>query len=220
MALSTNSYEEQERSSSWFAHGKVISMLFFVFTDLALNSTLDYDTYNNNLTKNIILGLFGLQVIIEISIFLVLFLATADTFLFRVGLLGVLMRTFRLVLIIHPIYFVLTLVTGAYRVRILNNEHLMSELWESGQFISLSYLQKLEYYSTVAVPYYVLNIRAAFKLEDPIFFNKNAWIALVNQYYNYFDVSSSATAIPVILGSALRSRIQRPSRNPTSQPSY
>ena len=84
----------------------------------------------------------------------------------------------------------------------------MSELWESGQFISLSYLQKLgvkfifllfenvftEYYSllflTVAVPYYVLNIRAAFKLEDPIFFNKNAWIALVNQVITFY-VSST-----------------------------
>ena len=109
-----------EQKSKWFSHGKVISMLFFLLTDLALNSTLDYDTYNNNLTKNIVLGnifsqkrimidkeshypkslgLFGLQVIVEISIFLVLFLATADTFLFRVGLLGVLMRTFRLVLV-------------------------------------------------------------------------------------------------------------------------
>ena len=56
--MAVSSYEEQERSSSWLAHGKVISMLFFVFTDLALNSTLDYDTYNNNLTKNIILGTY------------------------------------------------------------------------------------------------------------------------------------------------------------------
>lgn len=143
MVESTNSYEEQERSSSWFAHGKVISMLFFVFTDLALNSTLDYDTYNNNLTKNIILGaaykcilyvffawkyylvslvhfyslfvgLFGLQVIIEISIFLVLFLATADTFLFRVGLLGVLMRTFRLVLVCLMVSWILTQLISYY----------------------------------------------------------------------------------------------------------
>ena len=49
--------------------------------------------------KFFVLGLFGLQVIVEISIFLVLFLATADTFLFRVGLLGVLIKTFRLVLV-------------------------------------------------------------------------------------------------------------------------
>jgi hypothetical protein len=54
--MAAKNYEEQERSSSWFAHGKVMSMLFFLLTDLALNSTLDYDTYNNNLQKNIILG--------------------------------------------------------------------------------------------------------------------------------------------------------------------
>ena len=105
--------------------------------------------------------------------------------------------------LIHPVYFLLTLVTGAYRVRSLTSDGLLVDLWDNSRFVALSYLQKLGDFSEllvacrlrssysqslliVAVPYYVLNIRAAFKLEDPIFFNKEAWIALVNQVWRVF----------------------------------
>jgi hypothetical protein len=31
------------------------------------------------------------------------------------------------------------------------------------------------------VPYYIANVRATIRLEDPIYFNKNAWISLIKQ---------------------------------------
>ena len=86
----------------------------------------------------------------------------ADTFLFRVGLLGLLIKKFRSVLITHPIYLTLTIVagiviiniisviktvnmnviTGIYRVRYFMNGHTLDELWQYPSFIVLSILQK------------------------------------------------------------------------------
>ena len=66
-------------------HGKVILMAAFILADIGFNSSLDYDTYNDSIDRNYKLGFFGLQVTLQICIFLTLFLAAADTFLFRIG---------------------------------------------------------------------------------------------------------------------------------------
>jgi hypothetical protein len=39
-------------------------------------------------TAQLLVGLAGLQIVIQIAIFLILFMSMADTFLFRVGFLG------------------------------------------------------------------------------------------------------------------------------------
>jgi Transmembrane protein 138 len=125
---------------------KVIAMALLLCVDLGLNSSLDYDSFNDNqdsYPSNFLLGLLGLQVIIEISIFLLLFLAMADTFLFRVGLLGLLLRKFRIVLIAHPLYVCVTLTTGLVRVqRIMNRGYNVEALWRDNTFIWLSSVQK------------------------------------------------------------------------------
>lgn len=180
-------------------------MAFFLIIDLVLNSTLDYDSYNDQYAgngnsggvANLLLGLAGLQVVIEITIFLVLFLAMADTFLFRVGLLGLLVKKFRTVLMIHPIYITLTIIAGAFRVKILADGGDLNELWKNPRFMGISISQKIGeltlslnpfshpetffYIRTVSVLYYSLNLRATIKLSDPIYFNKDAWISLVKQ---------------------------------------
>jgi hypothetical protein len=124
-------------------HRKMVAMVIFLVIDLALNSTLDFDVFNNNLENNFLLGLLGLQIVIQISIFLILFLAAADTFLFRVGLLGILIKTVRYVLILHPIYMAFTLAEGIYRVRQLSSGVELSALWRNETFISLCYIHKI-----------------------------------------------------------------------------
>ncbi len=121
----------------------MVAMVIFLIIDLALNSTLDFDVFNNNLENNFLLGLLGLQIVIQISIFLILFLAAADTFLFRVGLLGILIKTVRYVLILHPIYMAFTLAEGIYRVRQLSSGVQLSALWRNQTFISLCYIHKI-----------------------------------------------------------------------------
>mmetsp|Transcript_22505 Transcript_22505/g.37603 ORF Transcript_22505/g.37603 Transcript_22505/m.37603 type:complete len:183 (-) Transcript_22505:609-1157(-) len=177
-----NSSSSSARNRSHSYHGKVVIMILFLIMDLGLNSILDYDILNDQRPDNILLGVFGLQVVIQISIFLILFLATADTYLFRVGLLGVLVRTIQFVLLLHPLYMALTIAVGAYRVRRLSASDTLSTLWVDDTFITMSFIQKI-----VAIPYYIANVRATIKLEDPIYFNKQAWINLIKQQKSLFE---------------------------------
>ena len=62
----------------------------FVGTDKSENS------------KNILVLVFGLQLVVQISTFLLLFLMMGDTYLFRVGLLGVLAKQVRSLSYSHP----------------------------------------------------------------------------------------------------------------------
>lgn len=58
----------------------------------------------------------SVHLVVQITLFLTLFLLLCDTFLFQVGLLGVLFAHFRAVLILQPIYVVYTLLLDGYRI--------------------------------------------------------------------------------------------------------
>ncbi len=98
-------------------HGKLYVMVFLLAIDLSLNSSLDYDLHNIHETSFARLLLFGFQIVVQISVFLVVFLTIADTFLFRVGLLNILLRKIRAVLFIQAIYFIFTIIVGTTRLR-------------------------------------------------------------------------------------------------------
>ena len=131
----------KRRSGS--SHAKVLVMILFLLMDLGLNGTLDYDILNDRRADNVLLGLFGLQAVIQVSIFLVLFLAATETYLFRVGLLGVLIRSISTVLILLPVYGIFTIAAGAYRVQRLSGSDTLNTLWQDNTFIALSSLQKI-----------------------------------------------------------------------------
>ena len=157
-------------------------MVTFLSFDLTLNSILDYDLFNDGTDSNLLLGLLGVQVVIQITIFLILFIAMADTFLFRVGLLGLLMKKFRLVLLMQPIYIMITLLAGAFRVRRLQYGDTFLKLWRNQTFIQLSSAQKV-----IAIPYYLLNLRATIKLGDPVYYDKDTWVNLIRQFKDNDD---------------------------------
>lgn len=156
-------------------HGKLCLLCFFLAIDVALNSTLDYDKLNNQ-SRTLILGLFGLQIIDQLAVFLILFLTLADTFLFRVGLLNILIRKTRVIIVIQSIYFLLSILTGSYRLNYFDTDQTAYYLATNDGFVSLSMIQKI-----AAVVYYVANVYYTIKLEDPIYYNKDAWIALIRQ---------------------------------------
>lgn len=189
---------------------KVIAMGVLLLLDLGMNSSLDYDSYNDHVSAypaNFLLGLVGLQVIIEISVFLLLFLAMADTFLFRVGLLGLLLQKFKLVLLMHPIYIALTIATGVVRVNKIVNQNLtLEKLWRDSSFVVLSTVQKIgtsfilllspllalilpSSLFKVAVLYSVLNLRASITLGESIYFDKNEWISRIRQQQQRRNIS-------------------------------
>ena len=156
---------------------KLLAMITLILADLGLNCSLDYDLYNTDpkfiegtsdldWKGGILFALVGVQAIIQISIFLALFLTMADTFLFRVGLLNVLLKKFRSVLLLHPIYFTITIIAGSVRLQTIRskgytyrqntNNYLRSKrickinrcrffrLWnDDNNFLALSVIQKL-----------------------------------------------------------------------------
>jgi hypothetical protein len=132
-----------KKQDNYVGGNKFYVMIFFLSLDLGLNSTLDYDSYSEGKKGFIILGLLGLQIVVQISVFLLLFLTVADTFLFRVGLLGFLLRRIRFVLFSHIVYFVMTVVTGTARVNHYGNGGSIMALTTSPSFAALSIIQKI-----------------------------------------------------------------------------
>lgn len=64
-----------DEGNSKMHYAKVAVMMVAILCDIALGSTLDFDEFNNdnngNLATRLLLGLFGLQVVIQIGIFLI-----------------------------------------------------------------------------------------------------------------------------------------------------
>lgn len=156
----------------------LLIMILLLGIDVAMNSSLDYDNYNNyagdRIDVNFPFVLLGLQLIIEISIFLALFLTMAETFLFRVGLLGFLLKRFWGVLLCHPMYWLITLASGIYRAQKLSGGNNITKLWNDDRFIFLSISQKL-----IAAVYYLYNINATIRLGERRYIDRNAWKSLI-----------------------------------------
>ena len=131
--------------------------------------------------KNILVLMFGVQIVIQICTFLVLFLMMCDTYLFRVGLLGVLAKQFTMVLLSHPAYIAFTMFIGGYRVIQLHDSTTIDKLWDLQYFGFLSVCHKI-----IAATYYVANLRATIKLGSPTYYNKDAWVGL------YYDANRNA----------------------------
>lgn len=122
---------------------KIGLMFVLLCADLIMNCSFDYDNLGFSDKVDFLVVVLGIQVVVEISIFLALFLAMAETFLFRVGLLGLLVKKFRLALLVHPLYLSLTLAAGALRVRKLSNDGDIVSLQNNATFVAVSVAQKI-----------------------------------------------------------------------------
>ena len=85
-------------------------MIGILILDAWCNSSHEYDYLGDNTVLA-----FGGQVFVQVSVFIVLFLLLCDTYPFRIGLLRELLTDFRPVLYCHPVYFIYTMVLGAWR---------------------------------------------------------------------------------------------------------
>lgn len=119
------------------------TVIGFLLGDLILNCTLDYDSYNDFLAEDVLYALLAAQLVIEVAIFMLLFVSMADTFLFRVGLLGQLLKKFRIVLAIQPVYLIFTLITGTYRYSYSGRSGAVFKLWQDDAFVALSHVHKI-----------------------------------------------------------------------------
>jgi len=158
---------------------KVFIMMSLCCLDLAFNSFVEFDDFYGSYSHKSRVFVFGMQIIIQISIFYSLFLMMGETYLFRVGLVKVLVRQFRMTLISHPIYIATSLGLGFYRLNNMRQDTKIHELWSLGglpYFIPLSVMHKI-----MAAMYYLLNIRSSLRLGSSFFYEKDAWVKL---YYS------------------------------------
>lgn len=165
----------------WF-RGKLAFMIFLQCADVLLNSSVEYD--ENSLSsleddmETIRVIVLVLQLLVQICISLTLFVIMFDTYPFRVGLMGLLMNKFKSVFAVNLVYFIMTAGVYSYRLQVVGGWGANEDpwvLWAMPIYWAASILQKL-----MACIFYVGNTYAAFKLGDPIFYGKKAWI---DQFY-------------------------------------
>lgn len=160
--------------------GKTLILFGLLLTDLVLNSTLEYDEWDSYPT------MFGIQVFIVICIFAVVFLMLCETYPFRVGLLDALLAEFKAIFWVHPLYVAMSLAVGLYRIflgRKISKQDFnrLPNMWDAGdpagrQYTYLSHAQKL-----LAAVYYFVNIRAAVRLGDSVYYARDQWVTLYHR---------------------------------------
>ena len=104
---------------------KLLLLILLILFDVAINGSAEYDDFsrdeddgvdNGGSAKNLHMLLLGLQLLSQLLIFSLLFSLISGTFPFRVGLIGILARRFRLVLMMHPAYILISCVVGGMRL--------------------------------------------------------------------------------------------------------
>lgn len=173
----------QEGSSSM---NQVKSLLLFglLFTDLMMNSSLEYDDYSSYPT------MFGIQLFVELCNFVIVFLMLCETYPFRVGLIDALLAEFRAVLWLHPTYFLLTTLLGLFRIinfppQIAGNRggnfRKNNGMWDTTTAGGLRYTIVSHAHKCFAAIYYHENTRIAIRLSDGIYYRKGSWVTLFHR---------------------------------------
>mmetsp|Transcript_634 Transcript_634/g.762 ORF Transcript_634/g.762 Transcript_634/m.762 type:complete len:184 (+) Transcript_634:58-609(+) len=168
-------------SSAWFEF-KVAILVLLLLVDLGINSSAEYDNFEESKIRTVHVLLVAAQFLIQVSIFSVIFLMMCDTFLFQVGLLGPLAREFRFVFVINAIYILLSVLLGSCRIENTQPGSMINELWENKLYMAISTIHKL-----VAPIYYSSNLRSAVHLGSTKFFIQEEWFDLNPSGGNRFD---------------------------------
>jgi hypothetical protein len=104
-------HQRADDSSSHSAYAKPLLLCSLVLSDIAISSSLGCDVGENSSTQKLrSLALLGLQIGVQLCMFLVVFLTTVEGYLFRVGLLGVLWKYLRRPIAAMLLYLFLTCV--------------------------------------------------------------------------------------------------------------
>ena len=163
--------------------GKTVILFGLLLTDLVFNSTLEYDEWDSYPT------MFGIQVFIEICTFAVVFLMLCETYPFRVGLLDALLAEFRSIFWVHPLYVCWSLLVGIYRIFLGRQVSKYSgagfrrlpNMWDTSDPAGETYTYLSHAHKLLAAIYYFINIRAAVRLGDGVYYAREQWVKLYHR---------------------------------------
>ena len=153
---------------------KIVFMCIFVLIDIGFNSSVDHDEPVSARQRNTVtMILFGAQVVGQILSFVIFFLLLCGTYLFRVGLISLLSKHFKEVLVVTVVYIVWTAILGLERMAHIQAGNPYLSLWTRSLYFPLTVGHKL-----VACIYYVVSVRTVLRLGDPKFYTKEPWVQL------------------------------------------
>jgi hypothetical protein len=135
---------DQTQYQNWY-FTKFIMLVFFLSCDLFLSSMCEFKVFSHDEEKNnrSHAVLVILITLLCLSSFTTIFSMVCDTFPFRVGLVGELIREFSTTLGMIALNLFLTILVGTIRVSKLNGGLTIVDLWESPFYTFFSFLRTL-----------------------------------------------------------------------------
>ena len=116
--------------------------------------------------------MIAVQLLIQLLLFLLIFAALSGTYLFQVGLLGVLIGEFKGMLIAIPAYLVVYIAYAAVKIAgYTSNGSNQDALWNSGLFVFFSIVQKL-----ASMAYCVTLVSRFHALGEARWYQRKPWL--------------------------------------------
>lgn len=167
--------------SSGSASAGFVFKNFLVFTccffDTIVNSWIDHTDYLYDI--KVVVALCALQFALRIfSIFLTIFLLW-NTFVFRYGLLEMLVTRFKWILILNPLSLIFMLALRIQTVSaVLENKPFMT-LWNSTAYFGIYITHNI-----CTIVLFVANVWTCFSLGNPHLYKAQTWLAEQNEEEN------------------------------------
>jgi hypothetical protein len=168
---------------------KALVMYGLLCLDLMFLCTAEWENigFLKNLLKKdklVVLISFIAQTLFQIILSLMVLVLLGGTYLFKVGMIGVLFKQFKRVLQIHALYIGISAFVGILRLQALcfpgvrgQNDVFYATLWNSStMYFPLSVSQKF-----VAAIYYLGNLQLLRELATPRWYRKEDWVAMYRQ---------------------------------------
>lgn len=145
---------------------KAYLVLALLFSDLMLNSFIE-----SSVRKSRTVPLLGAQVILRLVTMFVVFLQMSGTFVFRYGLLGVLLRRFRTLLLLMPAAFVVCVAFRVYRLVLVLGDDTVVAIWDSALYRALYAL-----HTVASLAYYTSAVYEVHRMGDRDLYRPSAWL--------------------------------------------
>jgi len=146
--------------------GRLALLGLFLIVDMVIQCTSDYDfgSSSSAATASFVLALLN-----QLAVAMTTHRIMAQTFPYRIGLVGVVTSRFHKLFLVALLYFILGLFVAGLRVmNVRAGEE--ADLLSQPFFLVLSSLSKL-----LAPVYYAMTLRGAYELCFPVYYDEEAW---------------------------------------------
>jgi Transmembrane protein 138 len=149
---------------------KLVILYILILLEIGINATADNN--DNPTAENWYpFVMIAVQLLIQLLLFLLIFAALSGTYLFQVGLLGVLISEFKGMLIAIPSYLVVYIAYAAVKIATYtSNGSNQDALWNSGLFVFFSIVQKI-----ASMAYCIVLVSRFHTLGEAKWYQRKPW---------------------------------------------